>query len=254
MIALGISARLATAQAIVHQVALPAGASWCSDSSINGLFTNINTYRAQNSVPALLMDTLGMKDAETRAIQFAAYMQANSPTEAGFNPHQGYDTTVASLGYYLISENLAYEAIDPVEIVFSIWQDPLHIAAMVAREANIAGVSCINSGGIEYWTYEPGCSANFCGQTLPLTTSTQPVSTQPSSTTSTGTPTLDSEESNFLTLINNYRAQNGAGPLQVSIALENSSLWMSNDMATNNYVSHTDSLGRSPATRLAAFG
>ncbi|HJT88117.1 MAG TPA: PA14 domain-containing protein [Bryobacteraceae bacterium] len=65
---------------------------------------------------------------------------------------------------------------------------------------------------------------------------------------------LDSEESAFLTLINNFRAQNGAGPLQVSAALENSSTWMSNDMATKNYFSHTDSLGRDPGTRMAAFG
>src|ERR1700694_5554831 len=67
-------------------------------------------------------------------------------------------------------------------------------------------------------------------------------------------PTLDSEEWAFLTLINNYRAQHGAGALQVSVALENSSLWMSNDMATHNGVSHTDSLGRDPRTRMDAFG
>src|SRR4051812_31438730 len=35
-------------------------------------------------------------------------------------------------------------------------------------------------------------------------------------------PTLDNEQWNFLTLINNYRAQNGVGALQVSIALSNS--------------------------------
>jgi uncharacterized protein YkwD/chitodextrinase len=67
-------------------------------------------------------------------------------------------------------------------------------------------------------------------------------------------PTLDSEEWGFLTLINNYRAQNGVGPLQVSVDLENSSSWMSNDMATKNYFSHTDSLGRSVGARLFAFG
>ena len=67
-------------------------------------------------------------------------------------------------------------------------------------------------------------------------------------------PALDSEESAFLTLINNYRAQNGAGPLQVSVALRQSSLWMSGDMAAKNYFSHTDSLGRTPGTRMAAFG
>jgi uncharacterized protein YkwD/chitodextrinase len=67
-------------------------------------------------------------------------------------------------------------------------------------------------------------------------------------------PALDSEELTFLTLINNYRAQNGAGALQVSVALQHSSQWMSNDMATMNYFSHTDSLGRDPFTRMEAFG
>ncbi len=65
---------------------------------------------------------------------------------------------------------------------------------------------------------------------------------------------LDSEQSAFLTLINNFRAQNGAGPLGISPKLQNSSQWMSTDMATKNYFSHTDSLGRDPFTRMAAFG
>ena len=68
-----------------------------------------------------------------------------------------------------------------------------------------------------------------------------------------GTPTLDSEEWNFLIAINNFRAQNGVAPLQVSIALENASQWMSTDMATHNYYGYVDSLGRAPAQRLAAF-
>ena len=85
----------------------------------------------------------------------------------------------------------------------------------------------------------------FCGQSLPVSQPPPP----PSSTQAS----LDSEESAFLTLINNYRAQNGAGPLQVSAALENSSTWMSSDMATKNYVSHTDSLGRDAGPRLVTF-
>lgn len=67
-------------------------------------------------------------------------------------------------------------------------------------------------------------------------------------------PTLDAEESAFLNLINAYRAQNGAGPLQVSIALQNSSTWMANDMAAHNLVDHTDSLGRGPQQRINVFG
>jgi uncharacterized protein YkwD len=66
-------------------------------------------------------------------------------------------------------------------------------------------------------------------------------------------PYLDNEEAAFLTLINQYRAEHGVGPLEVSPSLQNSSKWMSTDMATKNYASHTDSLGRDPRQRIAAF-
>ncbi len=72
--------------------------------------------------------------------------------------------------------------------------------------------------------------------------------------TLTGSAVLDSEEQAFLTLINDYRAQNGAAPLQLSDALTISSDWMSNDMAEKNYFDHTDSLGRDPFTRMTDLG
>ena len=67
-------------------------------------------------------------------------------------------------------------------------------------------------------------------------------------------PTLDSEESKFLTLINKYREKNGAPALQVSAPLEKSSEWMSKDMAAKNYFGHADSQGRNPFERMADFG
>ena len=220
---------------ITHQITLANGQTWCDDSMINGLFTQVNALRTKAGVAPLNMSTLGMKDAEIRASQFATYMRTTQPGSPGFNPHTGYDTTAASLGYNIVSENLAYISTDPAYIVLAIWQDSLHLAAMLTTSANVTGVSCIYDGGTAYWTYEPGaCTGSNCG-------------------TST-TPPLDSEEWAFLTLINNFRAQNGVGPLQVSVALENSSKWMSTDMATKNYISHTDSLGRSTGARLAAFG
>jgi uncharacterized protein YkwD len=69
-----------------------------------------------------------------------------------------------------------------------------------------------------------------------------------------GDPVLDAEEKAFCTQINQYRAQNGKSALQVSVSLTNASKWMSNDLATKNYFSHTDSLGRTFSTRLGAFG
>ena len=65
---------------------------------------------------------------------------------------------------------------------------------------------------------------------------------------------VDPEISNFLTLINNYRRQNGAGPLSISVALTNAAQWKSTDMANNNYFGHNDQNGRTFSARLAAFG
>jgi uncharacterized protein YkwD len=65
---------------------------------------------------------------------------------------------------------------------------------------------------------------------------------------------LDVEEAKFVDLINAYRAQNGLGALKVSIALTNAAEWMSTDMATRNYFSHTDSQGRNPFARMSDFG
>lgn len=67
------------------------------------------------------------------------------------------------------------------------------------------------------------------------------------------TITLDTEEQAFLTLINNYRQQNGLAALQASVSLTTAAKWMSGDMAQKNYFSHTDSLGRDPFTRMRAF-
>jgi len=64
----------------------------------------------------------------------------------------------------------------------------------------------------------------------------------------------DSEELAFLTLINDYRSQNGLGALTISTNLNRGSAWMTGDMATNNYFAHTDSLGRSAYQRAIDCG
>jgi uncharacterized protein YkwD len=62
---------------------------------------------------------------------------------------------------------------------------------------------------------------------------------------------LDAEEQAFLTLINQYRAQNGLVALQASNALNRAGAWMSRDMGVYKYFSHTDRLGRNPSQRAA---
>lgn len=65
---------------------------------------------------------------------------------------------------------------------------------------------------------------------------------------------LDSEEQNFINIINEYRKANGLGELVYQPQLEDAAKWMSQDMAEKNYFSHTDSLGRDPFVRMADFG
>ncbi len=237
----------AQAQSIVHQISLPSGMAWCDDSMINGLLSNINSFRIKQGVPALAESTLGMKDAEMRAVQLGIYMANNPPSEPGWDPHTGYDTTAAGLGYDLVSENLAWATTDPVYIVNSVWQDSLHLAAMLSTSANVTGVSCVYANGWPYWTYEPGVgqASSNPPPTAPPTTVIDPTITA---------PTLDSEETALLNLINNFRAQNGVAPLQVSATLQTAAQWMSADMAQGNILSHIDTLGRGTDTRLVAFG
>ncbi len=73
-------------------------------------------------------------------------------------------------------------------------------------------------------------------------------------TGSPGSVSLDAEEAAFVTLLNQYRIANGLRSLEVSLALTEASKWLSQDMAANNYLNHTDSLGRDPYMRMAAFG
>ncbi len=65
---------------------------------------------------------------------------------------------------------------------------------------------------------------------------------------------LDSEEQTFLATINDYRAQSGLGPLSENSTLDSDARWMANDMATHNYFSHEDSLGRDPFARMDDLG
>lgn len=69
-------------------------------------------------------------------------------------------------------------------------------------------------------------------------------------TNCTASSSIESEEQAFLGLINNYRAQNGRPALAISTGLTRMATWHGSDMASNNYFSHTDSLGRSFGTRL----
>lgn len=65
---------------------------------------------------------------------------------------------------------------------------------------------------------------------------------------------LDSEERQFVELLNTYRQQHGLRPLTVSESLTRASAWLVVDLSSKNYFSHTDSLGRAPQARVEDCG
>jgi len=86
----------------------------------------------------------------------------------------------------------------------------------------------------------------------PVAPSPTPEPATPEPVPPSPTPVPDIGE--LVTLINGYRSENGLQPLVTSPALTQAAQWMSEDMAGNGYLSHTDSLGRDNLGRLAAFG
>jgi uncharacterized protein YkwD len=69
-----------------------------------------------------------------------------------------------------------------------------------------------------------------------------------------GAVKLDADEETFVSLINALRTQHGLAPLKLSDKLSQLSQWMSTDMASKNYFSHTDSSGKSPFDRMNDVG
>jgi uncharacterized protein YkwD len=66
--------------------------------------------------------------------------------------------------------------------------------------------------------------------------------------------TLNTYESDLVAQINSFRAGKGLSTLRVSDTLTNAAKWMSSDMASRDYFSHTSSDGRSPTQRMADAG
>jgi uncharacterized protein YkwD len=68
-------------------------------------------------------------------------------------------------------------------------------------------------------------------------------------------PSLDSEEREFLRLINVYRNQSGLPPLALSENLNRAAAWKANHMAVHNYFAHDDTpIGRTWGQRIRDCG
>ncbi|MGK2966429.1 MAG: CAP domain-containing protein [Tepidiformaceae bacterium] len=73
-------------------------------------------------------------------------------------------------------------------------------------------------------------------------------------TVSTAEISLNTEELAFLTLINQYRAQNGRAPLTAVTSLNRAAAWHANDMIQKGYFAHNEPSGRSWSTRITNCG
>ncbi len=67
-------------------------------------------------------------------------------------------------------------------------------------------------------------------------------------------PAIDCFEQEFLSILNQYRAQNGRQPLALNTQLSAAADWMSGDLGASDYFGHIDSLGRSPGQRAGDYG
>lgn len=81
-----------------------------------------------------------------------------------------------------------------------------------------------------------------------------PSSVLAQAATPTPSAGVDGIESTVVALLNQYRVSRGLTALPLNEKLNQSSHWMATDMATLNYFSHTDSLGRWPSARATAYG
>ncbi|MEW6517240.1 MAG: CAP domain-containing protein [candidate division FCPU426 bacterium] len=64
----------------------------------------------------------------------------------------------------------------------------------------------------------------------------------------------EKETGSFLVLLNQYRKQQGLGPLAADRTLQQAAQWLSEDMAAHDQVGHIDSRRRDPFRRLEDFG
>ncbi len=92
--------------------------------------------------------------------------------------------------------------------------------------------------------------ATFAAIVVGFSGTAQPVRALNNCTVSDAEISLDSEEQAFLTLINNYRTQNGRGALSTTTSLNRASAWMANDLGVKAYFSHDEPSGRNWSQRL----
>ncbi|WP_437898718.1 CAP domain-containing protein [Sorangium sp. So ce124] len=114
-----------------------------------------------------------------------------------------------------------------------------------------AGGSTSGTGGAGGSTSGEVCGNGVCGAGEDCSScSSDCGACQMCSGAGPSTTPLDTEEQAFLTIINEYRAQNGLGALSACTSMSRAAQGHSEDMRDQNYFSHTSLDGRTPWTRM----
>ena len=169
-----------------------AGITNCTVSSANltvksqeqQLLNDINTYRTQNALQQLTMNTTLKQSAAWQSADMLAHNNLSHTDSLGRTPdirleNCGYDITE---GY---GESIA-DGTTNADSVFTSWRnDPSHNQILLTARFDIAGIDLETSGTKAFWTMD-------FGTTAPATPTLQPTQTQGNSTP---TPTATGQQS-----------------------------------------------------------
>lgn len=137
---------------------------------------------------------------------------------------------------------------------------PLGGGAVLSPPSNVASAVTLGSGGVSP-TPTPRPSPTPTPKPNPTPTpkpnptpAPTPTPAPPPPGGTSGAIPLDGEETNLLTLISQYRATRGLGPMRPSIAMTKASDFLSRDLAVRGKLSKSDGQGRDAATLARSFG
>jgi uncharacterized protein YkwD len=255
--------------------------TFCADTEENAFLTLINQYRAENGLkPLALSQTLSeAADAHSRDMagnNFMSHDGSNGSQPENRMRDNGYTAFSWSAENIFAGDKSAAEA-------FAWWKSsPGHNANMLDPKLSAIGIGRAGNPDSDlgwYWTTTFGdkVDAAACvegGQGIDPPADENPArdvevgdiapagnagaaagpGNQTNGNGEKAVSCIDTEEQAFLTLINDYRAENGLNPLSLSPSLSAAADAHSLDMAANDFVGHDGSNGSSPEQRFVANG
>ncbi|KAG7399667.1 hypothetical protein PHYBOEH_008310 [Phytophthora boehmeriae] len=234
------------------------------------LLAAVNKERAAVGVASLCM---------SNKLHLSAQDHSNDMAKHNFMSHSGSDgstmsrrVTAAGFKWTSVAENVAAGQKDVTAVMKSWMSSSGHKKNILSSKYKMFGCGyAYNSKSTykHYWTQDFGtgsgetCSSSSTPATTPtkipaVTPATPQVTTKtPAVTTPAATtkvPSTGTMQTQMLAAVNKQRAAAGLSALCMNSKLQSSAQRHSNDMASNDFMSHTGSDGSSMAQRITAAG